>query len=294
MKDEKLRQALIDNDIVRISKILSDSVIDTEEDMEKHLLEVSKRWWKNLDGVKYWDWGDDLFKYTFPFYTFKLDKGLVKLMLEGDKKAQKELIDKIDNCLSLSFEWDTEFYRNGVFVKLDSRSPKDYIQDFPKSELKSLRTGREIVDALTGSLRTFEDLALLVRLEEPIINLHVKPFEELNRKEEWRVFVKDRKVIGISQQFYEENFNYSERYLDTVKNNLQKFIETKVIPNIVVPNFVVDTVVFLHSRYLTGDKSGEKHKIVIIETNPYYLSDPCLFESYEELENTKETFRFVK
>lgn len=294
MKDEKLRQALIDNDIVRISKILSDSVINTEEDMEKHLLEVSKRWWKNLDGVKYWDWGDDLFKYTFPFYTFKLDKGLVKLMLEGDKKAQKELIDKIDNCLSLSFEWDTEFYRNGVFVKLDSRSPKDYIQDFSKSELKSLRTGREIVDALTGSLRTFEDLSFLVRLENPFIYLHVKPFEELNRKEEWRVFVKDRKVVGISQQFYEENFNYSERYLNTVKNNLEKFIKTKVIPNIAVPNFVVDTVVFLHARYLTGDKSKEKHKIVIIETNPYYLSDPCLFESYEELENTKETFRFVK
>ena len=294
MKDEKLRQALIDNDIVRISKILSDSVINTEEDMEKHLLEVSKRWWKNLDGVKYWDWGDDLFKYTFPFYTFKLDKGLVKLMLKGDKKAQKELIDKIDNCLSLSFEWDTEFYRNGVFVKLDSRSPKDYIQDFSKSELKSLRTGREIVDALTGSLRTFEDLSFLVRLENPFIYLHVKPFEELNRKEEWRVFVKDRKVVGISQQFYEENFNYSERYLNTVKNNLEKFIKTKVIPNIAVPNFVVDTVVFLHARYLTGDKSKEKHKIVIIETNPYYLSDPCLFESYEELENTKETFRFVK
>lgn len=257
-------------------------------------MEVSKRWWKNLDGLKYWDWGEGLLKYTFPFYTFKLDKGLVKLTLEGDKNARKELIDKIDNCLSLSFEWDTEFYKNGVFVKLDSRSPKDCIQDFPKSELKSLRTGREIVDALTGSLRTFEDLALLVRLEEPIINLHVKPFEELNRKEEWRVFVKDRKVIGISQQFYEENFNYSERYLNTVKNNLQKFIETKVIPNIAVPNFVVDTVVFLHSRYLTGGRSGEKHKIVIIETNPYYLSDPCLFESYEELENTKETFRFVK
>ena len=180
MKDEELKQALINEDIKRISKILSDSVIKTKEDMEKHLLEVSKKWWKNLDGLKYLYWGESLLKYTFPFYTFKLDKGLVKLTLEGDKNARKELIDKIDNCLSLSFEWDTEFYKNGVFVKLDSRSPKDCIQDFPKSELKSLRTGREIVDALTGSLRTFEDLALLVRLEEPIINLHVKPFEELN------------------------------------------------------------------------------------------------------------------
>nr|DAF21566.1 MAG TPA: hypothetical protein [Caudoviricetes sp.] len=294
MKDEELKQALVNNDIKRISKILSDSVIETKEDMEKHLLDVSKKWWKNLDGVKYYDWKGDLFKHTFPFYTFLLDRDLVKRTLEEDKKARKELIDKIDNCLSLSFEWDTEFYSNGVFIKLDSRSPKDYIQDFQESKLKSLRTGREIVDALMGSLRTFEDLCFLVKLEEPIINLHIKPFEELNRKEEWRVFVKDRKVIGISQQFYEENFNYSERYLNAVKNNLEKFIETKVIPNIAVPNFVVDTVVFLHARYLTGDKNGEKHKIVIIETNPYYLSDPCLFESYEELENTKETFRFVK
>lgn len=34
--------------------------------------------------------------------------------------------------------------------------------------------------------------------------------------------------------------------------------------------------------------------VTIIETNPYRLSDPCLFKSYKELESTNTTFRYNK
>lgn len=40
------------------------------------------------------------------------------------------------------------------------------------------------------------------------------------------------------------------------------------------------------------EDGSDFYRVSIIETNPYGLSDPCLFKSYKELETTSINFRF--
>ena len=288
IKDKELLDALVEQDIERISKILENVPILEKEGIEESLKETSKNWFENLKGVKYSDWRAGLLKHTFPYQVLYFRKELVKRALEEDKEAREEMVNIIDELISEGQDYYKPCIENGMFVKLVSRSPKDYMQNYPENSLKPLRNGTEIVNALMYSMRTFEDLCFLVKLDKDYIRLYIKPFEELNRKEEWRVFVRGRKIVGISQQFYEEKFDYDDNYLSSVRNNLKKFVEEIVIPNITIDNFVADTIVFKHSRYLQMDNRNEKHKIVLIETNSYYLSDPCLYESYKVLEDIYE------
>ena len=76
------------------------------------------------------------------------------------------------------------------------------------------------------------------------IILYIRPFADLERRYEWRVFVKDKKVIGISQQFYKETFSYNESYLNILEKDILYFMNETCIPNIPVDNFVADLYVY--------------------------------------------------
>lgn len=141
-------------------------------------------------------------------------------------------------------------------------------------------------------MRTFEDLVFLTQLKDEII-LYVRPFADFESRYEWRVFVKDKKVIGISQQFYKETFSYNKKYLNEIERSVTYFMYNICIPNIKVDNFVADLYVSGGTHY----KPGIYKKFLdtsIIETNPYGFSDPCLFGTYDELESSKELLKYNK
>lgn len=214
---------------------------------------------------------------------------------ENESKAEHKLINYLQRLLNKS---ENRFFHNKnyikhLFIKLESRSPKDYLQEYPKETLKSVINAQDIIDALLGSLRTFEDLCFLVKLSNTI-KLYIRPFTYMYRPFEWRVFVKDNKVIGISQQFYNKTFdfeNYYHKYLDSVQNSILYFMNNTCIPNIKIKDFVADLYV-KDDNYHMG--KNRLLPVTIIETNPYGLSDPCLFKSYKELESTNITFRYNK
>lgn len=85
------------------------------------------------------------------------------------------------------------------------------------------------------------------------------------------------------------------KYLDLAKSSIEYFMKNTCIPNIKVKDFVADLYVNNISVYMGGKESlKEILPVTIIETNPYRLSDPCLFKSYKELESTNITFRYNK
>lgn len=141
-------------------------------------------------------------------------------------------------------------------------------------------------------MRTFEDLVFLTKLKNEVI-LYIRPFADLERRYEWRVFVKDKKVIAISQQFYKETFSYNKKYLNEIKRNVMYFMDNICIPNIKVDSFVADLYVSEGTHYKPGINKRFLD-ISIIETNPYGLSDPCLFETYDKLESSKKLLRYNK
>ena len=287
MTKAELTELLIDANIEVIKNALEDSP-------RRNSVEVAQDWYNNLNGVKFSDWGKDLFKYSIPVKEVKIPTKMIKPCLENDKKSEHVLVNYLQRQLNKIIN---QFFLNkkkvkGYFIKLESRSPKDFIQDWPKEGYKALYNAREIVDALLGSMRTFEDLVFLTQLKDEVI-LYVRPFANLERRYEWRVFVKDRKVIGISQQFYKETFSYNKKYLNEIKRSVTYFMDNICIPNIKVDSFVADLYVSGGTHYKPGI-TKRFLDISIIETNPYGLSDPCLFETYDELELRNEFLKYNK
>jgi len=260
----------------------------------KSSLEVAQDWYNNLNGVKFSDWGEDLFSYSAPIKEIKIPTEMILLCLQNDKKAEHILVNYLQRQLNKK---ENQFFFGAnrikeLFVKLESRSPKDYIQNWPKEDYKALHNAEEIVDALLGSMRTFEDLVFLTKLKNEVI-LYIRPFVDMERMYEWRVFVKDKKVIGISQQFYKDTFSYNKKYLNEIKRSVSYFMDSICIPNIKVDNFVADLYVSGGTHYKVGI-TKKFLDISIIETNPYRFSDPCLFETYGELESRKEFLKYNK
>jgi hypothetical protein len=287
MTKAELTELLIDANIEVAQKVLNDLP-------RKSSLEVAQDWYNNLNGVKFSDWGKDLFSYSPPIKEIKIPTKMIIPCLENDKKAEHILVNYLQrqlNKIENQFFFGVNRIRK-LFVKLESRSPKDYIQNYPKEDYKALHNAEEIVDALLGSMRTFEDLVFLTKLKDEVI-LYVRPFADLERRYEWRVFVKDRKVIGISQQFYEETFSYNKKYLNEIKRSISYFMDNICIPNIKVNSFVADLYVSGGTHYKPGI-TKRFLDISIIETNPYGLSDPCLFETYDELELRNEFLKYNK
>ena len=286
MTKKELEELLIDANIEVAQKVLNNLP-------RKSSLEVAKDWYNNLNGVKFSDWGKDLFSYSAPIKEIKIPTEMIRPCLDNDKKAEHILVNYLQRQLN-KIENQFFFGANRIkelFVKLESRSPKDYIQNWPKEDYKALHNAQEIVDALLGSMRTFEDLVFLTQLKDEII-LYIRPFADLERRYEWRVFVKDKKVIGISQQFYKETFSYNESYLNILEKDILYFMNETCIPNIPVDNFVADLYVY---NYVYLSNLGEFILFPsIIETNPYGLSDPCLFETYDNLESSKELLKYNK
>ena len=286
MTKKELEELLIDANIEVAQKVLRDLP-------RKSSLEVAKDWYNNLNGVKFSDWGKDLFSYSAPIKEIKIPTEMIRPCLDNDKKAEHILVNYLQRQLNKK---ENQFFFGAnrikeLFVKLESRSPKDYIQNWPKEDYKALYNAQDIVDALLGSMRTFEDLVFLTQLKDEII-LYIRPFANLDRHCEWRVFVKNKKVIGISQQFYKENFHYKNKYIEKLKRNIIYFMKNICIPNITVSNFVADLYV---KNYVYFSKIGKFIYLPsIIETNPYGLSDPCLFETYDELESSKELLKYNK
>ena len=286
MTKAELTELLIDANIEVVQSVLHDLP-------RKSSLEVAQDWYNNLNGVKFSDWGKELFSYSPPIKEIKIPTEMVILCLNNDKKAEHILVNYLQRQLNKK---ENQFFFGAnrikeLFIKLESRSPKDYIQNWPKEDYKALYNAQDIVDALLGSMRTFEDLVFLTKLKDEII-LYIRPFANLDRHCEWRVFVKDKRIIGISQQFYKETFPYDKKYIKRLEKDILYFMKNICIPNISVPNFVADLYV---KNYVYLSNFGEFILFPsIIETNPYGLSDPCLFETYDELESKNEFLKYNK
>ena len=286
MTKAELTELLIDANIEVVQSVLHDLP-------RKSSLEVAQDWYNNLNGVKFSDWGKDLFSYSAPIKEIKIPTEMIRPCLDNDKKAEHILVNYLQRQLNKK---ENQFFFGAnrikeLFVKLESRSPKDYIQNWPKEDYKALHNAQEIVDALLGSMRTFEDLVFLTQLKNEVI-LYIRPFVDMKRMCEWRVFIKNKKVIGISQQFYKENFDYWRYYINSIEKDILYFMNETCIPNIPVDNFVAD--LYVHD-YVYLSNTGEFILFPsIIETNPYGLSDPCLFETYENLESSIELLKYYK
>lgn len=236
--------------------------------LNEHYKEVSYSWMEN--------WYEPLKAYTMPTSYFKITKSEINQLLKLLKGTADMTI--LAPFIARFNTFHRELDDNKVFVRLGSRSPKD-IHSFEKGVSKI----QDLLKIFTKSMMISEDLKLCDKINyEPYI--FIRKWCSIKKACEFRVFVKDGKLVGISQYNYLDTYCYlvKETTRDMIKKQTERLLE-KILPKINFNTFICD-IEFKPTNSLP----------LLIEINHYGpLSDPCLFnwekDTFEEFE-----FRYLK
>jgi D123 len=158
-------------------------------------------------------------------------------------------------------------FPNGAFVRLGSRSPKDA---FVRAEQFRVRSGAEAFTVLTaGSERIYSDLQAALTFEYSP-HIFLREWTDIPKCSEFRCFMRDRQLIGISQYFYRHHFSEIADDKDRIREAIKEFFgKFKTACHL-------DTVCF--DVFLTTDAAGG-YVPRLVEINPFSdWTDPCLFK----------------
>lgn len=252
----------------------------------KEMRGVALDWWKNLEPVAFTSYPRELYKHCIPYLVWKGTPYQNLKFMEsieafherggGNLLKAIETLGNIRNIPTgdnLSPPTKIEgVIRHPFFVKLISRSPKDYLAEEGSGRPKPMYTAEDIINALVGSMRTMDDIGLLHHIPEHFALVY-RPYLNWPDHQEWRVFVKGNRIMAITQYYHHIHFpKLTVDYVNWLKPRIVQFVQDNVIPYIPASDFVADVV------------DGYGHDIKLLETNPYGLSDPCLFRSYESID----------
>lgn len=163
------------------------------------------------------------------------------------------------------------------FIRLNSRSPKDAPWPF---EVPATLSGKEVIHILACSERALDDLCRFRWIPEHPAYVCLRDFIPSVRPDrEYRCFVKDRKLIAVTHYDYVHPWTGPEDGGRALRERINNWFAEKLQPVL-----HMETVVFdIHENY--------DGTFLLIEINPYGLSDPCYFGSYENVENA---FSFIE
>lgn len=181
--------------------------------------------------------------------------------LERDRPVMAAIEKRLDQALAV--------FAFGGFVRLGSRSPKDVW--FAPAHVES---GKQALDRLCDcSERIWEDLRLAVAMQYPP-HIFVRQWIDIEPWAEFRCFMQDRKLVGVSQYNYLHGAVYPEiaQHQQSIEWALQMWF----------PDFVaachLDDVVFDIFVKLRTRGNETQTEIRLIEINPWgEFTDPCLF-----------------
>jgi len=176
---------------------------------------------------------------------------------------------------------------HGAFIRLGSRSPKD-AWSMHEHGAKIAAGQDPLRFMLDCSERIYEDLSLAIQ-ENYTPHIWVREWREIPRWAEFRCFMQDRKLVGISQYNYlnREEFPEIDAEYDMfgwcIQEFFKLFLKTTTMRDIIFDVYINVVNTSPHVR------CGE---VKLLEINPFFeLTDPCLFAWNLELDRT---FRFNK
>lgn len=251
---------------------IPEPILPTESEMKS----IANNWWQHHVGVNFGDWNEALRKNSFEYRICSISRELIEetiAIFDNGSKGIDALIEKYEIIIRpVLKELKCEDF---FFFKLISRSPKDSLADFNNhGKPKSLDSISGAVHAMLNSMRCFEDLVLLRYLDNS--SIIIRPYIEFEPYEEWRVYIKDKKIVGVSQYYYQSEFpELTTEAVISTDIEIRKMINNIVIPNMTLSDYIADIIVGRDGR-----------PTVVLETNPYGLSDPCLFGNYNSFDGT--------
>jgi hypothetical protein len=210
------------------------------------------------------NWNSNLFSYSMPTILIPLsEKEHITLLNIADA------IEKFDeNIIPISIQslWDKienelQKHSEGYFIRLGSRSPKDSYTAVKNNYC--ITSTFDVFACLLESMRVFEDLCFAKSVKySPYIAL--RQWIKIEQKDEFRCFVRNGEIVGISQYFYNDYYPSIELEKDKIEASIR--ILFNKIKNYIPENIIFDVI--YNSDFST-----------LLEINPYsnFYTNPCLF-----------------
>jgi hypothetical protein len=199
-------------------------------------------------------WPEEIRALSFPTKMIKVDAAKIRQLYDHD---WEESANELATMLDAEMGWEN------FFVRLNSRSPKD------ATDLPITCSGKQAISWIKASTRCLDDITEAYYAKKPVY-ICLREATYLHKDFEYRCFAKDGKVLAVSRYFYQDEPE-AKPEKGLVMKAAESFYEKHLAKQ--YPDVVFDL-------YAPGTAQE-----ILIEINPYGLSNPCLFESYEEIEN---------
>ena len=195
------------------------------------------------------------------------DKEILKKIFDSQTTALEKktygienllnLKQKIQNCIDKNEILGKSLHNCGIFARLSGTSGKNEIR------LKPLHSIEQILNFLTKNI-------LFLKQEykkDKITKLVVMPWNNnLDDRYEFRIFVYNGKLTGISQQKWFQLYQYSKEELDLITSAMKNLEFIKDVP---YNTFVGDVWIDIKESNCGGDDLKSESKCILIECNPF-------------------------
>lgn len=232
---------------------------------DAELRAASLRWFERIGPTLIDRWPPELAALSMPteFVQFPLE--IMEPMFEPKGGEPDPAVREFAAELDARIGWRRRF------VRLNSRSPKDATWPF---EVPATISGKEAISMFSGSERILDDLCYFRRIPEHPAYVCLRDWVYgFETRREYRCFVKDGELIAVTHYDYTRPWVGPEDGGRELRGRIDAWFAS--VLKSVLP---IQTIVFdIHENY--------DGTFLLIEINPYGLSDPCHLKSYERVEN---------
>lgn len=219
---------------------------------------------------------------------------------ENHETIKDLMIDHLDHMIR---------HYDKAFIRLGSRSPKDAMYwgidargQVPNGQITSGKQAFELLTA--GTERIYEDLQTQLAMKYAP-HIFVRKGIAMPDWCEFRCFMKDRELVGISQYNYRATHPEVSKYAAQIRQAITRFFDLEFRDACHVDSVVFDVFLEREERDPVNpctidpwisDSGGVYYRLKtrLLEINPYanYLTDPCLFKWSEIEQGSAATCEF--
>lgn len=217
---------------------------------------------------------------------------------DGADDTYPELKDKIHNFAGIIFnkvEKNIYMFRNGFFIRLGSRSPKDTYA-FHKHGGHTYTTNQALNILTDSSERVYVDLDDCIKNDYQAY-IWLREWIDFNPWQEFRCFMYERKLIGVSQYnaLQGETFKEIKENEDSIVYAIEKFFED--FKKFCHLDSVVFDIIYFKKENVDDGVKIISNSVKLLEINPFFnMTYPGLYSWDEFIQNKtfKEKFVYCK
>jgi len=199
-------------------------------------------------------WYLSLGNFSFPTVFIRLRQAEIQALLANDTKnpAGRQLLHRLHE--------DLDIFPGAGFISADVCAPTDS----PHYRRGGVSTGRQAWDLLATSKKVTQALR-----EGQTEHLTLRPYRRMDPTREFRMFIRERKLLAMSQYFLIRHFARLDRRQDEIWKKAE--------------NFAGELADFLPVADVTADLYlCSNGRMLLVDLNPWGPpTDPLLFRNWE-------------